>query len=389
MQVVEALSERTPDDAMSLAMSIRPSPTELTGARRQLHLKAIVIAALAAGSYWSLIVPGSSIASRVFSAIVMVVALTAAATCVFHDGNHASFSTSRTINRLAGYTGDLLGASSWIWKFKHNNLHHGNTNIVGVDADIDQAPFARLAPDQPWHPWHRYQHLYMWILYGFLTLQWFLISDFLDLKNRGINRQRFPRQPRPRDIGVLALGKALHVGWAIALPLVYHEWWVVLVFYLAISWSVGLLLATMFQLAHCTELAEFPSAGSQRRGPDFVEYQLRTTVDVHCRTSLGRRSMQWLMGGLDFQVEHHLAPRLPHTAYPLVAERLDRVCADLHVAVRSHATPWQAIRSHGRWLKLMGTDPDRIDRTSTEVLPGLRGPLPLVCGDAVRARGRP
>jgi linoleoyl-CoA desaturase len=81
--------------------------------------------------------------------VVLIVALTATATCVFHDANHASFSTSRLVNRLAGFTGDLLGASSWIWKFKHNNLHHGNTNMVGFDADIDQAPFARLAPDQP------------------------------------------------------------------------------------------------------------------------------------------------------------------------------------------------------------------------------------------------
>ena len=121
-----------------------------------------------------------------------VVALTAAATCVFHDANHASFSTSRSVNRLAGYTGDLLGASSWIWRFKHNNLHHGNTNMVGIDADIDQAPFARLAPDQPWRPWHRYQHFYMWALYGFLTLQWLLISDFVDLKNHGIGHQRLP-----------------------------------------------------------------------------------------------------------------------------------------------------------------------------------------------------
>jgi Fatty acid desaturase len=90
-----------------------------------------------------------------------------------------SFSTSRSINRLAGYTGDLLGASSWIWRFKHNYLHHGNTNVVGIDADIDQVPFARLAPDQTWRQWHRYQHVYTWGLYGFLTLEWLLISDFV------------------------------------------------------------------------------------------------------------------------------------------------------------------------------------------------------------------
>lgn len=358
METIQLLPmQRVGGDQRSLTEAVRPSARELVVARRYLHLKAVVIAASSLASYWVLVATRSSVVTNIAATVVLAVSLTAAATCVFHDGNHASFSTSRVVNRLAGYTGDLLGASSWIWRFKHNSLHHGNTNMVGIDADIDQAPFARLAPAQPWHPWHRYQHLYMWVLYGFLTLQWFLISDFVDLKNHGIGHQRFAREPRRRDIGMIAVGKALHVGWAIALPLAYHRWWIVLTFYLAISWTVGLLLATMFQLAHCAQLAEFPAADIERRGPDFIAHQLRTTVDVHCRTKLGGRALHWLMGGLDFQVEHHLAPRLPHTVYPLVAQRLQRACTESQLTIHSHATPWQAVKSHARWLKAMGARP--------------------------------
>ena len=357
MQTIEPPAHERGALNRSLAQAVRPSVHELVVARRQIHAKAAFIALLALCSYWSLVIAETSMVVKLLSAVVLVVALTAVATSVFHDGNHSSFSTSRIVNRLAGYTGDLLGASSWIWRFKHNNLHHGSPNVVGVDADIDQAPFARLAPDQPWRAWHRYQHLYMWVLYGFLTLQWFLISDFVDLKNHGIGGQRFPRQPRRRDVALLALGKAIHLSWAVVIPLMFHRWWVVLVFYVVISWTVGLLLATMFQLAHCAEPAEFFTADAVRRGDDFIAHQLRTTVDVHCRTWLGRRSLHWLMGGLDFQVEHHLAPRLPHTVYPLVARRLNLACADQHLAILSHRTPWQAVRSHGRWLKLMGARP--------------------------------
>ena len=359
METIAVRPDRLSRDQMSLTEAVRPSARELVVARRHLHLKAVMIAALAVSSYWYLVASQSSVIGKIMATLVLVVALTAAATCVFHDANHASFSTSQLVNRLAGFTGDLLGASSWIWRFKHNNLHHGNTNMVGFDADIDQAPFARLAPDQPWRPWHRYQHLYMWVLYGFLTLQWFLISDFVDLKNHGIGRQRFARQPRRRDVGMIAFGKVLHAGWAIALPLVYHRWWVVLTFYLAISWTVGLLLATMFQLAHCAEPADFPSADTPRRGPDFIAHQLRTTVDVHCRTRIGAGALHWLMGGLDYQVEHHLAPRLPHTVYPLVARRLNVACNACDLTIHSHATPWQAVRSHARWLKAMGTHPEK------------------------------
>jgi linoleoyl-CoA desaturase len=357
MDTIAAPPDRLSRDQKSLTEAVRPSLRELFVARRRLHLKAGVIGVLAVSSYWYLVAGHSSVIGKLMATVVLTVALTATATCVFHDANHASFSTSRLVNRLAGFTGDLLGASSWIWRFKHNNLHHGNTNMVGFDADIDQAPFARLAPDQPWRPWHRYQHFYMWVLYGFLTLQWFLISDYVDLLNHGIGRQRFARQPRRRDVGMIAVGKLLHASWAIALPLMYHRWWVVLTFYLAISWTVGLLLATMFQLAHCVEPAAFPASDTPRRGPDFIAHQLRTTVDVHCRTRVGAGALHWLMGGLDFQVEHHLAPRLPHTVYPLVAKRLSRACNACELTVKSHATPWRAIRSHARWLKAMGTRP--------------------------------
>ena len=342
---------------LSVMAAILPSARELTTARRRLHLKAIVILVLVLASYRQLVVAHSGALMTLAAVLVLIVALTAAATCVFHDGSHGAFSTSRRINRLAGYTGDLLGASSWIWRFKHNNLHHGNTNVVGIDTDIDQSPFARLAPLQPWRRWHHYQHLYMWALYGFVTLRWFLIADYVGLLQHGVGHHRFPRRPRRIDLAALALGKVLHVGWAIALPLAFHPWWVVLTFYLAISWCVGLLLAIAFQLAHCTAAADFLDADAPRRGLDFVDHQLRTTVDVRCRTRLGGGSLRWLMGGLDFQVEHHLAPRLPHTVYPLVAKRLDRVCAHRHIAVRHFASPWQALVAHARWLRVMGAAP--------------------------------
>lgn len=372
--------ERIDSLQLSITEAMRPSRRELVVAHRQIQFKATVITATCAVSYWTLVFGHVLVVLKLLAAAVLVVGLTAAATSIFHDANHASFSTSRTVNRLAGYTGDLLGASSWIWRFKHNNLHHGNANVVGFDADIEQSPFARLAPEQPWRPWHRYQHVYMWMLYGFLTLQWFLISDWIDLKNHGIGRTRFSRQPRRRDLGLLVVGKAVHMGWAVAVPLVYHRWWIVLTTYLAISWIVGLMLATMFQLAHCTEPAEFPATDTPRRGPDFIAHQLRTTVDVRCRTRLGGKALHWLMGGLDFQVEHHLAPRLPHTVYPLVADRLDRVCRQRHLVIHSHPTLWHAVRSHGHWLKVMGRAPGIAISGPTRTCPARDGNGPGTSG---------
>ena len=198
---------------------------------------------------------------RVVFALVLVVASVASATSVMHDGNHGAFSASKRVNRIAGWSSDLLGASSFLWRFKHNRLHHGNTNVVGFDLDIDQVPFARLAPQQPWRPSHRYQHLYMWALYGFLTLQWFVLSDYSTLLRGKQGTHPLPVKPRPRDVAVILLGKVLHLSWALVLPMFFHPWWGVLAFYLVSSWLVGFLLANIFQLAHCVDRAEFFTAG--------------------------------------------------------------------------------------------------------------------------------
>ena len=123
---------------------------------------------------------------------------------------------------------------------------------------------------------------------------------------------------------------------------------------MGISWSVGFVLAVTFQLAHCVDNADFPGPDAARRGEDFIAHQMATTVDVRSSLPVLGHLFRWLVGGLDFQVEHHLAPRLPHTAYPAVAKRFRRSCRDAGVAYRLHASVWAALCSHTRWLKAMG-----------------------------------
>ena len=139
-------------DLGALAM---PTPADVTQGRRRLHRKAVLIASVFVLGYGGLVFAPVNIEVRIGFAAVLVIGCVAMATSVMNDGNHGSFARSARASRAAGWTSDLLGASSFLWRFKHNVLHHGNTNVVGFDTDIDQAPFARLAPQQPWHPWHR------------------------------------------------------------------------------------------------------------------------------------------------------------------------------------------------------------------------------------------
>jgi linoleoyl-CoA desaturase len=352
-------SDGGPEGSRRLLASVLPSAGELAHARRRLHVKAAGIVVADVVAFAGVVAPGTPGPWRGLCGVVLVHALLATATGVMHDANHGAFARRRWANQALSYSADVLGASSWLWRFQHNELHHRHTNVEGVDNDIDQAPFARLSPSQAWRPWHRWQHLYLWPLYGLLTAQWFVASDWRALASGGLGEQRFRSAPRRRDVGALALGKVVHAAWALALPMVWHAWWTVLAWYLVSSWLVGFGLAVVFQVAHCVDRAEFTDVDVRRRGDDFVRHQLATTVDVELgRGPLGAY-LGFLSGGLAYQVEHHLAPKVPHTHYRTMARRVGAMCDANGLTRRVHASPAAAVRSHQRWLRAMGARPAR------------------------------
>ena len=350
----------TNDDAASIARAWRrvlPTPEEIRRARRRLHANAVAILGLVATSYWALVLSGWPLWWRLPAAGVLVVALVAVGTVIMHGANHDSFSTRRWLNRLLSYTSDALGASSWLWRFQHNTLHHGNANVVGFDADIALAPFARLAPSQPWHCWYRAQHIYIWPLYGFLALKNLLVSDVATLISGRLDQQPIRHRLRPGVVVQILAGKLIHLSWAVAIPLLFNPWWAVLAFYLTCSWLVGFLLAITFQLAHCVDITTMHDTNVPRRGDDFVSHQLATTADIATPIPVIGPFVRWLVGGLDHQIEHHLAPRLPHTIYPLLAARFRQACHDNAITYRLHPGIWAALRSHTRWLRAMSVPP--------------------------------
>ncbi len=334
----------------------RPAGRDLRRATRRLQGKAAVIGALGVTGYVGLLLTHTLLLA-IPLAVVMVLAVIATGTCIMHDANHGAFSDSKVINRIVGYSSDIMGASSWLWRQKHNGLHHANTNVVGIDTDIEQMPFARLAPGQPWKAWHRYQHIYMWGLYGFLTVQWALFSDLANVITRKIGSQPLRRRPKFWDLTMLLTGKALHASWALIVPMFFHRWWVVVTFYLACSWTVGFALAVFFQVAHCVDNTSFAVPETARRGDDFALHQLRTTANVQCGTPVIGPITAWLMGGLHQQIEHHLAPGVPHTAYAAMGRRVRQLCVDREVTYVEHTSMWAALRSHMRWLRIMGLRP--------------------------------
>jgi linoleoyl-CoA desaturase len=290
---------------------------------------------------------------------------------VQHDGGHLAYSRSRWVNRAAAAVLDLLGASSYVWRAKHGVVHHTYTNIEGVDDDIEAGFFARLSPTQPRRAIHRFQHLYMWPLYGLLTAKWFLFDDFANLA-RGTVGEHPLRRPRGADLAVFVLGKLAHFSWALLVPVLLLGWAKALIFYVAFSAACGVTLAVVFQLAHCVEEAEFvdPRTHDPSDGPlvlDFYAHQLATTIDFARASKL----LSWYVGGLNFQAVHHLFPRICHLHYPALAQILADTAAEYGVRYTATETLGAALGSHYRWLRRMGEPTSVLERS------GEPEPVPL------------
>jgi len=311
---------------------------------------AIVLAWLAA-SYTLLVFAAEVWWLALPLAVSLGLAMAAVGFNVQHDGGHRAYSNHRWINKLAALTLDLLGGSSYVWARKHNSIHHSFSNITGHDDDIDLHSIARLSPHQKRLEFHRLQHFYLWAVYGLLPIKWHLISDFRHVITGRIGEHRFPR-PRGWDLMIFIAGKAVFFTLALVIPMLLHPWWLVLPVYAAATYVEGLALSIVFQLAHCVEDADFPlpRQDTGRMEFEWASHQVETTVDFARQNGL----LSWFIGGLNFQIEHHLFPQICHVNYAALAPLVEDTCREFGLRYTVHQTFLAGVASHFRWLRRMG-----------------------------------
>lgn len=317
----------------------------------QMYLKTAVILAWLATSYALLVFAAPTVWLAAPLSISLALAISAVGFSIQHDGGHHAYSRYTWVNRLAALSLDLIGASSYLWRWKHVVLHHTYPNVDGQDADIDVGAVARLAPQQKRRWFHRWQHLYLWPLYGLTASVWHLYGDFRDVIAGTIRGHRVPR-PKGWDLVTFITGKVVSIGLLLGVPMLVHSWWVVLLFYLVVTAVLGVVLTVVFQLAHCVGEAEFPQqvTGGQQMANSWAVHQVRTTVDF-ARDS---RLLCWLLGGLNFQVVHHLFPKVCHIHYPALARIVESVCREFGVRYSAHRSFLAGVVSHFRWLRRLG-----------------------------------
>ncbi len=317
----------------------------------RMYAKTAIILAAFATIYALLVFAASAWWQAVLLSVGMGVAIAAVGFNVQHDGGHGAYSRVGWINRLMAFTLDLMGGSSYIWARKHNVQHHTHTNVAGHDEDIELGPLARFSPEQRRFRHHRLQHLYMWPLYAVIVPKWNFQDDWTQLIRGRIGNHKMMR-PKGLELVQFVLGKIVWLTLAFVIPIVLHPVWAVIVCYLIAAGTAGIILSIVFQLAHVVEETHFPTPHPEtgRIETPWAIHQVQTTADF----ARGNRALSWFVGGLNFQIEHHLFPRICHVHYPQIARIVEKTCRQYGIRYQAFPTVRSALRSHYRWLREMG-----------------------------------
>jgi linoleoyl-CoA desaturase len=317
-----------------------------------MYVKAAVFFAGFAGAYVLLVFVARTWVEALPLAILLGLFIAGIGFNVQHDGGHQAYSKSRWINTLMAMALELLGGSTYVWRWKHSVFHHTYVNITGHDTDIDLGILARLTPHQRRLAVHRWQHLYLWALYGLLVIKWQLVGDFRKLISGRMGSQSFPR-PKGWDLVIFGVGKAMFFLLAFGIPLRFHSIGVVLCYYGVAGFVAGILLSVVFQVAHCVDEVTFPVPHSRTDRIDqaWAIHQVETTADF----ARDNRVATWLVGGLNFQIEHHLFPRISHVHYPALSTLVEHTCREFGVRYTAFRSFRAGLMSHFRLLRRMGT----------------------------------
>lgn len=290
--------------------------------------------------------------------LLMAVGVVGIGCIVQHDANHGSFSKNKTVNKLFSKAMLIVGCSDLTWRIQHNILHHTYTNIHGLDEDIDVGFFMRVSPDQKRYKFHKYQHLYGWVLYSLLTLRWVTIKDFQNIfiyNREGLlhkeNISLFKALPE------LVFYKLYYYTFILAVPMVYSGMSASAVVYgfLLMHLVAGFLLSVFIQLTHLVGSSKAVTQGSNTMAQSsFIEHQILNS----CNYAPSNKFLTWFLGGVNLPIEHHIFPKIAHVHLSAISPIVKKVILAHGLPYHVNNTLWEAIKSHYKVLKNLGRNGD-------------------------------
>lgn len=318
----------------------------------RLYIKTVILISTAIAIYSSLLFLHLSTLPALLLAALLGYNLACIGFSVMHDANHGSYCTKTWANDLLGLTMNAMGASAFFWKQKHNILHHTYTNVDGLDDDIAKSPIIRQCESQRWVPAHKIQHLYLLPVYALSTLFWVFTMDFAKYFTGRIYTTAGWKMNVKNHL-IFWATKILYIAFYMVIPAMVWGVGSWLAGYLLMNAAMGLTLSIVFQLAHVVEITEFETVAldeTKHLETAWAEHELRTTANF----AMGNKVISWFVGGLNYQVEHHLFPKVSHIHYPAISKIVMKKCQEFNMPYHKFDTMRGAVASHFRFMKVLG-----------------------------------
>lgn len=315
-------------------------------------LKTVILLTLYFGSYGLIISGAFSWPAMLGLCIMMGIGMAGIGFSVSHDALHGAYSSNKTVNKLLGYSFDLLGANGYIWKITHNVVHHTYTNIHEHDEDLEVAEFIRLSPHAEYKFIHKAQHYLAFVAYSFATLFWVFIKDYKYFFKDHLGPYENKNHPASEWV-TLIITKILYYTYMLVIPMLVLSitWWQLIIGFMAVHLTAGVILGVIFQLAHVVEGTDHPTENEEGNIENtWMIHQMETTSDFAHDNKL----LCWYIGGLNYQIEHHLFPKICSIHYPDIAPIVQKVAEKHGVPYNYQSTLGKAISSHYRTLKKFG-----------------------------------
>jgi len=324
-------------------------------ANNAMVFKTIVMLSMYLVPFGLLFVPGMHNLYYLLLWIIMGIGMAGIGLSVMHDANHGAYSKNKTVNAFVGKVLLLLGGNDANWRIQHNVLHHTYTNVTDLDEDID-APtvFLRFSPHKKRYFIHRFQHLYAWFFYGLMTMVWFISKDYKQaaryqkmglVEGQGISFKQ--------HLTIIVSGKIVYTLVFILLPFLLSpaNWYVTLLGYLTMQFIAGFILGIIFQPAHVVPSSNYPMPdNSGNIQADWAVSQLYNTSNFAPKARL----FSWYVGGLNYQVEHHLFPSICHVHYRKIADIVKTTAEEYNLPYHSYRSFLGALKDHSKMLYALG-----------------------------------
>ncbi len=271
---------------------------------------------------------------------------------VMHDANHGAYSAKNWLNTIMGNAYYLLGGSPAIWKIQHNVLHHTYTNVHELDEDVETKFILRLSPHADLKSIHRYQYLYAFPLYCLMTFS-MLFKDFVKVSRYHKYNLTAKNARISMDMFDVVISKVIYLFFMLFIPymLLSISFWIIFVGFLILHFIAGFILSVVFQLAHVvTETDHHMVTENEPLENTWAIHQLKSTANFAPKN----RFLNWYVGGLNFQIEHHLFPHICHVHYPKLAKIVKNTALEFGLPYHEQPTLMSAFRSHIAMLKQLG-----------------------------------